>query len=607
MKIKRGSQWKNSLKLKIIILYLILVVLPISVWGLTNIQLVTQEVEHLLLENTKILVNRQLDSIDDMYSRTTEIAAQLMLDANVRSTLKNYTGVIDKDGIQMYNELRTSMENIMIQSTEYTSILMISEPILQSENENLNPFISTSYFGNFEDLRQMKWYSYTEEVYDTPLLVQYDDGKNQAAEKDMIFLSAYKDIGSNKKLGTLCIKISKNYLKKISAIDDNDMNIQQIVYDGMGNAVFDTIENTKIEEEINDKLFSDKNNEKTFKCKIDNEDYLVLSKQSNMSKFRIAYVIPKVEFSRTLYSVQKFNILVGLLCLTFSIVVLGIIYQKILKPIAQIQKEMEKVEKGNLEIVEWNYKNDEIGRLAASFTKMLRSIKDKNHQIIEAEKKKREYEIKILQAQINPHFLYNTLDSIKWMAIVNGEKTIERMVYALGRLLRKTISDNKEFVKIEEEIENIRCYIEIQRLRYYDSFDYNENIAEDCKSVMIPRLTLQPLVENALYHGIYNCGRRGKILVDIKREGDSVKLSIIDNGRGMDIHEALQQNNTKKGDYVSKIGVQNVNERIKLYYGEKYGLSFESIKGEFTKAQLCIPYEVYTKEKEDGDVQSFNS
>lgn len=594
------SNWKSSLKYKISILYLILVVLPISVWGIMNIQLVTREVEDILLENTKTLVDKQLENIDDLYMKMTETASQLMLDTNVKKMLKNYTGIFDRDGIQMYNDMKKAMENIMIQSSEYSDMLMISERVLNSDENEKRAFVSTSYFGNVEDLKQARWYSYTEEMYDRPLFVQYDDEKSKKSKSELIFLAPYKDIGSNRKLGTLCIKISEKYLQKISEISSNDMNMQLAIYDQMGNSVLNTINDVKIEKAIRDKIGNSNANKEIFKESMNNKDYLIINKHSNISKFSITYVIPKLEFSRILYGVQKFNILVGIFCLVFSLAVLIIIYFKVLKPISKIQMEMEEVEKGNFEVSVLNYGNDEIGRLAISFSKMLKSIKDKNLQIINAEKKKREYEIKILQAQINPHFLYNTLDSIKWMAITKEEKTIERMAQALGQLLRKTISDNKEFVKIEEEMENIKCYMEIQQLRYYDSFDYIEYIDEDCRKAMIPRLTLQPLIENALFHGIYNCGRRGKILAEIQRDENSVQIVITDNGRGMDVKESLTEDRAKKSDGVSKIGIRNVNERIKLYYGESFGLSFESEEGKYTKVCLRIPYQIYTeRERED--------
>lgn len=594
------KHWKSSLQIKMIFLYLILVVVPINVWGLMNIWMTTNEVEELLVENTKEIVRKQLEGLDRIYTRASEVTVQLMLDNQVKKELLEYNGELNVEGTERYNNLKAALENIMVQNSEFSNIALISEAVLKENDPEKPSMITTGYLGSIEELKKTVWYPYTRYIYNVPLLVQFEPVENdqEKNEKDMMFLMAYKDVRTNKKLGTLCIKVSKISIEKNFSIDDG-MGVQQIVYDKMGNIVYDTTQDVELRGIMDEQYDYCEEYLSVLNYDIGG-GYLILKGRSGISGTSVVYAVPKKEIFSTLWKIQGLNLLGTVLCMFFSIIVLGIFFHKVLKPVVKMQREMKKVEEGDFDISIPKVGEDEIGRLAKCFYHMIISIDEKNKQIILGEKKKREYEIKLLQAQITPHFLYNTLDSIKWMAVTQGEKTIARMAQLLGQLLRKTISDNKEFVRLKEEMECIRCYVEIQKLRYYDSFDYYEEIEAICEDVLIPRLTLQPLIENALFHGVYNCGRRGKIQVDIRKIGETVHIVVTDNGRGMDVQEIVNKN--KNSDRISKIGIQNVNERIKLYYGQDFGLEYESVKGEFTKALIKIPFRERKESKEESNV-----
>ena len=190
--------------------------------------------------------------------------------------------------------------------------------------------------------------------------------------------------------------------------------------------------------------------------------------------------------------------------------------------------------KGDLKARAEALSDDEIGRLTQDFNQMVDSIEAYNRGMIEQEEKKRSYELMALQAQINPHFLYNTLDSIRWMAMAQGSKTIEKMSYSLIQLLRKTISSGSPFATIEEELKSLENYVDILRLRYYNTFDYEAVADPAALSCRIPKLILQPLVENALLHGIYDCGHRGHIRVNVVISEGDLMVRIRDDGCGMD-------------------------------------------------------------------------
>ena len=227
-------------------------------------------------------------------------------------------------------------------------------------------------------------------------------------------------------------------------------------------------------------------------------------------------------------------------------------------------------------------------------------------KVREEEEKRRKTDLRLLQEQINPHFLYNTLDTIVWLIEVNEPNQAVDMVVTLSDFFRLVLSKGKEFISIQQEEQHIRSYLQIQEKRYHDILDYEISIDPVLYQYEIPKLTLQPLVENALYHGIKYKRSRGNIRVEGSLAGDTIHLCVMDDGVGMGEEEveALQKEierpckETEKG-----FGLANVNERIRMYFGKEYGMKICSEKGQGTKIELIIPARRMLKnpgEKERG-------
>ncbi|KAE9628769.1 hypothetical protein GND95_13625 [Defluviitalea raffinosedens] len=214
------------------------------------------------------------------------------------------------------------------------------------------------------------------------------------------------------------------------------------------------------------------------------------------------------------------------------------------------------------------------------------------------EKNLREAELELLQAQINPHFLYNTLDTIIWLAESGNPKEVVDMVKALSDFFRTSLNHGNGMFTLKEEERHVKSYLQIQHVRYQDILEYEIDLPDDIKDAIIPKITLQPIVENALYHGIKNRRGKGKISVTGMREGNDVVISIADNGAGM-TPEQLNKittllNEGHAGGKVQKkmdsYGLYNVNQRIKLKFGNNYGLSISSVYGEGTCVKVRIPF-----------------
>ena len=282
----------------------------------------------------------------------------------------------------------------------------------------------------------------------------------------------------------------------------------------------------------------------------------------------------------------------GFFIITSLILISLFLSSSIVKPIKELQGLMKDVEKGNLDIVYSHPGEDEIGQLGKSFNKMVRQIKNLINTVYIEQKDKREAELRALQAQIQPHFLYNTLDTIHWMALEHQAYDIVDMVDALTNLFRISISRGEEIIPYLEEIKHIESYLFVQKVRYEDKLEYEMYWDEKLKECKVLKLIIQPLVENAIYHGIKGKKGTGKVLIEGKIIGEEVELKVADDGIGME-KEKLSQiidvlEGRSKGEGVG-YGMFNVNERIKLMFGNKYGIRIKSEYGKGTEVILRHP------------------
>ncbi len=230
----------------------------------------------------------------------------------------------------------------------------------------------------------------------------------------------------------------------------------------------------------------------------------------------------------------------------------------------------------------------EIATISDSFEHMVLQIQRLVEQVRQEEISLRKTELKALQAQINPHFLYNTLDAIAWMCEEERNQDAEEMVNALAKLFRISISKGYELIPIEKEVEHAASYLKIQNYRYKNQFTYQFDVEDECLLYYCNKITLQPIIENAIYHGLDRMVEEGKIRIAIFEDGEDIVFTVEDNGVGMTEEECREILYRETSDRVG-IGIKNVNDRIKIYFGEKYGLSIKSELDEGTKVIIRMP------------------
>ena len=262
------------------------------------------------------------------------------------------------------------------------------------------------------------------------------------------------------------------------------------------------------------------------------------------------------------------------------------------RPITELVEVTQQVSQGNLQVRSHVNTGVEAKQLSESLNTMIDKINALLEQVKKEQIRIRKAEFELLQAQINPHFLYNTLDTIIWLAESDEQKQVVHMVESLSDFFRTSLNQGKDIISIKEEIQHVRSYLEIQQMRYQDILEYEIDVPEEFYQNTIPKITVQPLVENALYHGIKNKRGKGKITVRGYREDSFFILEVRDNGIGMQTERLVQVRNALlyKQLAESKVyGLYNVNERIRLNCGEEYGLRISSTYQEGTTVKIFLP------------------
>lgn len=309
------------------------------------------------------------------------------------------------------------------------------------------------------------------------------------------------------------------------------------------------------------------------------------------TNWTIVAVTPYNDMVSETRSIQITVVIATAICLFMLFLIIQILSRRFTKPIVSLTKMMNDADEGNLNLRSSIHTNDEISTLSNSFNHMLDRINVLMKEVVAEQELKRKADLNVLQSQINPHFLYNTLDSIVWMIAANNKNAI-KMIEALSRFFRISLSKGKDLVTLADELEHVKNYLIIQGMRYQDKITFDIETDPSLLNYKTLKIILQPLVENSIYHGIKNKDEKGHIHIAAEILEGNLLITVSDDGVGMDEETC---NNILKDTFVQKhpsgsgIGARNVNSRIKLYFGEEYGLAFESEPGIGTTVFVRLP------------------
>ena len=298
------------------------------------------------------------------------------------------------------------------------------------------------------------------------------------------------------------------------------------------------------------------------------------------------YTMPYHYINSEVYAMLKQILVVVMFLVLLCIGIVAMVYQGIMSPIKRMLEFCSEVSEGNLSVRIQDKHKDELSRLSGSMDHMADTIEHLMDQQKTQEKKKRELELQMLQYQLNPHFLFNTLNSLRFVAAMHKDQIVSDGIQALSSLLQNTLTNKNEYITIQEELENLENYFSILRIRYAGSFEYSFHVEEDeLLSCLVPKLILQPLAENSVMHGSSDNGTVMEIQITCWRENKDVMIELSDDGKGFEVtDDALAPHPERK-----RIGVANVNDRIQLNFGRKYGLKINSQPGKGTTCTLTLP------------------
>ncbi len=404
-----------------------------------------------------------------------------------------------------------------------------------------------------------------------------------------------KDMEEGEPLGYILIRTNERYFSKIyENIDDHKQKIFIVSDTGIiassNNPELvagEAYQDPELMKGIQDSIEKGKN---SFNYTLD-QKYLAVFSKTDRAQWYVVGLIPYTYLNEESRRIGIFSIAVGFICFLLSILLSLIISRSISVPLKNMVHTMQLVKKGDLSVVIEDKSQDELSEVANRFDEMLIEIKDLLETTKIQEKEKRKAELLALQAQINPHFISNTLNSIKWMASIQGAENIEKLIYSLIQMLNASIGKNDTRITLEEELEYLKSYIVIQEFRYYDKFKVKFDIDDETLHFKLLRFLLQPILENAIIHGIEPLDGQGFILIKAFRDGDDLKITVTDNGVGFTqkrMNEVLQEP-SKKNDGFCGIGISNVNDRIKMVYGDRYGVKIQSFENIYTTIEISLP------------------
>ena len=579
-------------------------------------------------ERKKIVYNRSIRNSIFIYFTITSLVAVLLIVISIYSRLSSQLyDTVKQENVNLVNRVDSSMEvylrNIMkLSDTIYYGIIKnanLSEDsigekltllynnnkeqvsniaLISKEGEPISVVPAARFRKNFK-AEDEEWFvnalNKTENIHFTLPHVQKMFEKGDNSYNWVISMSRAVEItvGGSTEQAVLLIEMAYQGLEEV--LDEVTLGNGGYIYlmDSNGDIIwhpkFELIASGRVKENnLVAAGYDDGSREEVF----NGTRQTVVTKTVGYTGWKLVGVIKGTGISLNMLKTRLFIVFVILLIIFIVILINSYISFRVTNPIRELEKSVKELEEGNLDADIYMGGSYEVQHLGKSVQDMKFRIKGLMQDIVNEHEEKRKSEFDSLQAQINPHFLYNTLDIIVWQ--IENEKQSEAVhtVTALARFFRLSLGKGKNIVTVRDEIDHVKNYLMIQHMRFKNKFDYEFDIAEDVLELPSLKLMLQPLVENAIYHGMEFMDGDGMITVKAWRKEDELYLSVADNGLGMTedkVEMILTGKSTSGNGRGSGIGVKNVNERIKLYFGEAYGLTIDSEPDEGTTVIIHLP------------------
>jgi two-component system sensor histidine kinase YesM len=540
------------------------------------LQLMNEKIDKLVTEIDRISYFVYLDDVQSMLNQIPrDPASKISWQVELRNKLNSWIGslgfnggirgvlLIDDNGVYFNQQsTRIRSEQALMQSDWYSEALRSNgSKIILGENE---------FGSNIE-------------------MDPYREGSLHFAIARKVY-----NMLDNRPLGVLLIMVEMYDMNQIFAELNIDKSTKLLIADSHNEIVYQS-GGGRLDLKLD--TMPDQWNNLTNPAKVlDNGAVLMNTFKSATTNWSYITLTDKAALTSNAKKMSGIIILIGLFGFGLAILMSYVLSKRIVIPIKRLQASMKNIERNEFRSGIPVGTSDEIGELTDNFNHMVSRIRELINSVYKANIKEKDAQISALQAQINPHFLYNTLDTVNAMAMVEEQEAISTMIVALGEMFKYSMNQNDKIVTVREELEHLDNYMTIQRCRFGERIQFVNEISEEIQRQYMIRLTLQPLVENAIQHGLESAAGGGTIRLSAVKETDRILIHIQDDGRGIllpklqAIQARLQYNipdtdeDRKKG-----IGLLNVHERLKLYFGEQYGLQIQSEYGSGTTVSIAIP------------------
>ncbi|PHV70049.1 hypothetical protein CS063_12130 [Sporanaerobium hydrogeniformans] len=543
-----------------------------------------------MLEVTEGQIRLVMDNLDEQLKQINGIIEWATINSDLGTLLVMDTKSQEYDG-EMLEFIRKL--NSMVSSSTVNEY--IDKVIVYGENgASIQIGVVPGHGTDVENCMNQEWFKELQEQEKAWIGIVDNRFRYRSTSHMLPILDKVYNYKEKKNVGWLMVALNSNLpyegIRKYGATEDSSV----IIFNRKGRIIAhtnkDKIGTYLDNKEVLKTIYAHSKGQLTLD--IESEPRQAVYYQSPISGWCILKTLSNIEIEK------QQQVFINIIVLTvIAIMALGMLLSIILsyfinKPIKMIKNKIHKISQGDFTVEPKIESLDEIGEIGRVINHMSMDIQELMDTVVANERTKRELELKVLQTQINPHFLYNTLNSIKWMAVIQKNMGISEVATALSRLLKNMAKGVSEEITLQEEISLLNEYILIQKIRYNNSFEVLYSIEEGLESYKIIKFTIQPIVENAIFHGIEPKMKSGMISISIRKEKEDVLICVKDDGIGMSpekIEEVLSQKGKRSKEGLSSIGVSNVDERLRLTYGEDYGLTLQSIEGEFTEVTIKIP------------------
>lgn len=574
---------------KLVLSYILMAFIPFVIFSFAIGSTFIRQAQRTAMEHTAQMIGQVSGSIDVYIGTIDKMASYIALELQ-NTTVLDVLAPSDKGWSPQEAKIERLLRNIAASHSEVAGILLATENDL-----SVSTGMSRISRDPFSD---ETWYRRAVQSPDTIQLISSATGRNIVTNEDysvddVFSLSkAVIDPVTGKVKGVILFDVRHDIIK--SSINKITIGEKGFVFvtDEENNIVYTPM--NPIVYRVNP-LWLDGGDDQPVTARMRGESYQIRYEQSPYTGWKTVGVFSLDEVMGSVNTMVYILIACVLITLLVVLAVSFRLAGSVTRPILKLQKLMGKAEDGDLTVRFNSRGSDEIGALGESFNHMIDRIHHLINMVYVEQQNKRNAELKSLQEQIKPHFLYNTLDTISWMAREYNAGDIVRLVDALTNMFRIGLSHGKDIISVKEEMTHVSNYLYIQKIRYKDKLSYEIHVDEGLYRFQIPKLILQPLVENAIYHGIKQKRGGGCIIISavLNTEENALRFSVSDSGAGMPLERVTELNQRlcshSPADEKQSFGLFYIKERIQLCYGENFGVAFESAEGEGTTVTLTLP------------------